>query len=128
MTAVTHEESSFRIPSIDITPYAADPDSTEALKVVIQVREACMTSGFFELVGHGIPRSLQDSIFRAAEALFSLPYEEKKKMDRVVLGGPHNRGYELMETQLLQRDAGPDQKEVYSPTNPPPLPLFDFSV
>jgi len=112
MTVVTHKESSFRVPTIDIAPYIADPTSVEALKVVAQVREACITSGFFELVGHGIKRSLQDKIFHAAEALFSLPYEEKKKMDRTVLKGSHNRGYELMGTQVLQKDAGADQKEV----------------
>jgi isopenicillin N synthase-like dioxygenase len=112
MTVITHKTSSFRVPTIDIAPYIAGPTSVEALKVVAQVREACMTSGFFELVGHGIPRRLQDKIFQAAEALFSLPYEEKKKMDRTVLKGPHNRGYELMGTQVLQKDAGADQKEV----------------
>jgi isopenicillin N synthase-like dioxygenase len=113
MTVTTHKESCFRVPTIDITPFRTDPTSIEALKVVIQVREACTTTGFFELVGHGIPRSLQDKLFQAADALFSLPPEQKKKMDRTVLGGPHNRGYELMGTQVLQKDAGADQKEVY---------------
>lgn len=116
MTVITHKESSFRIPTIDITPFRTDTTSIEALKVVVQVREACMTTGFFELVGHGIPRSLQDKLFQAADALFSLPPDEKKKMDRVVSGGPQNRGYELMGTQVLQKDAGADQKEVYSLT------------
>jgi isopenicillin N synthase-like dioxygenase len=115
MTVITHKESSFQVPTIDITPFRTGKNSIEALKVVVQVREACMTSGFFELVGHGIERSLQDRLFHAADALFSLPPEEKKKMDRTVLGGPHNRGYELMGTQVLQRDAGADQKEVYFP-------------
>jgi isopenicillin N synthase-like dioxygenase len=113
MTVITHKESSFRVPTIDITPFRTDPTSIEALKVVVQVREACMTTGFFELVGHGMPRSLQDKLFRAADVLFSLPLEEKKKMDRIMLGGPHNRGYELMGTQVLQQDAAADQKEVY---------------
>jgi isopenicillin N synthase-like dioxygenase len=113
MTVINHKESSFLVPTIDITPFRTDPASIEALKVVVEVREACMTTGFFELVGHGIPRSLQDRLFQAADALFSLPPEEKKKMDRIALGGPHNRGYELMGTQVLQKDAGADQKEVY---------------
>lgn len=95
-----------------MTSFRADPTSIEALKVVVQVREACMTTGFFELVGHGIPRTLQDKLFQAADALFALPHEEKKKMDRTVIGGPQNRGYELMGTQVLQKDAGADQKEV----------------
>jgi isopenicillin N synthase-like dioxygenase len=112
MTVINHKESSFRVPTIDMTSFRADPTSIEALKVVVQVREACMTTGFFELVGHGIPRTLQDKLFQAADALFALPHEEKKKMDRTVIGGPQNRGYELMGTQVLQKDAGADQKEV----------------
>jgi isopenicillin N synthase-like dioxygenase len=109
---ISHKESSFRVPTIDITPFRTDPNSTEALKVVVQVREACMTSGFFELVGHGIQRTLQDKLFQAADALFALPLEEKKKMDIIVIGGPQNRGYQLMGTQVLQKGAGADQKEV----------------
>ncbi len=112
MTVITQKESSFRVQTIDITAFRTDPSSIEALKIVVQVREACMTTGFFELVGHGISRSLQDKLFQAGHALFALPAEEKKKMDRTVIGGPHNRGYELMGTQVLQKDAGADQKEV----------------
>jgi isopenicillin N synthase-like dioxygenase len=117
MTVINNPERSFRVPTIDITPFRTDPTSIEALKVVAQVREACITSGFFALVGHGIPRSLQDKLFKAAEALFALTPEEKKSMDRTKTGGPHNRGYELMGTQFLQKGAGADQKEVkFSPT------------
>jgi isopenicillin N synthase-like dioxygenase len=115
MAVITHKESSFQVPTIDITPFRTDRTSIEAVKVVVQVREACMNTGFFGLVGHGIPRSLQDKLFHAADALFSLPPEEKKKMDRTLIGGLHNRGYELMGTQVLQKDAGADQKEVHSP-------------
>jgi isopenicillin N synthase-like dioxygenase len=119
MTVVTAENDNFRVPTIDISPYVRDPTSIEASKVIAQVREACMTIGFFELVGHGVERSLQDQIIEAARRLFTLSHEEKKKMDRK-LSGLNNRGYELMGTQVLQQGAGADQKEVsYSRTGQP---------
>jgi isopenicillin N synthase-like dioxygenase len=46
------------------------------------------------LVGHGIPKSLQDEVFAGSEALFKLPFEEKKKLDKSESVGASNRGYE----------------------------------
>ena len=37
--------------------------------VVQQVRDACKTTGFFSLVGHGVSKALRDSILQAAEYL-----------------------------------------------------------
>ena len=104
--------SNFNVPTIDIAPYLLDPSSTEALKVVNAVRTACTTTGFFQLVGHGISRSLQDAVFKGSEALFKLPMEEKVKMDRSQSIGASNRGYELIGGQGLQADTLPDLKEV----------------
>jgi isopenicillin N synthase-like dioxygenase len=105
-------ESAFNIPTVDRTPYLNSPSSTEALKIVDQVRTACLTTGFFQLVGHGIPRSLQDEVFKGSEAFFSLPLEEKKKLDKSVSEGASNRGYELIGNQGLQVGTLPDLKEV----------------
>lgn len=105
------KESSFSIPTVDITPYLTSPNSTEALKVVDQVRAACLTTGFFQLTGHGIPRSLQAQVFKGAAALFDLPFEEKKKLDKSVSVGASNRGYELIGNQGLQEGTLPDLKE-----------------
>ncbi|PVH86101.1 2og-Fe oxygenase family protein [Cadophora sp. DSE1049] len=103
--------ATFNVPTIDIAPYLLDPSSTEALKVVNAVRTACTTTGFFQLVGHGISRSLQDAVFKGSEALFKLPMEEKVKMDRSQSIGASNRGYELIGGQGLQEDTLPDLKE-----------------
>lgn len=105
-------DSTFNIPTVDITTYLNSPTSTEALKIVDQVRTACLTTGFFQLVGHGIPRSVQDDVFRGSEAFFSLPFEEKKKLDKSVSEGASNRGYELIGNQGLQEGTLPDLKEV----------------
>jgi len=113
----------FVIPTIDIAPFLADPTSTASAAVVEAVREAAMTTGFFSLVGHGVPTALQQEVLRAARRLFALPAEEKKRL--VPAGGkPLGRGYELIGAQVLQAGTLPDLKEVVSaspsePVGPP---------
>jgi isopenicillin N synthase-like dioxygenase len=102
----------FHIPTIDITPYLASPTSPAAQKVVEAVREACTTTGFFQLIGHGISPDLQEKVFKGSAELFKLPMEEKIKLDRAHSVGASNRGYELIGEQGLQEGTLPDLKEV----------------
>jgi len=112
VTAPPPKPDSFKIPTIDIAPYIADPTSIAALKVIAQVRQACTTTGFFQIAGHGVPRSLQEQVFKASAAFFALPLEEKVKLNRGTNGGPNNRGYEVMGTQVLDKGQKKgDQKE-----------------
>lgn len=104
--------SKFEVPTVNIEPYILDPTSPEALAVVEQVRNACMTSGFFSLVGHGIPSTLQEAVFNGAKAFFALPFEEKKKIDKKFSVGASNRGYEILGGQALEEGKMPDLKEV----------------
>lgn len=99
----------FEIPTIDIAPYLADPRSEAAAKVVSDVRTACMSTGFFSMVGHPISRELQQSVLAAAAKLFALPLETKKTLRPT--GTLINRGYELIGAQVLQEGALPDMKE-----------------
>jgi isopenicillin N synthase-like dioxygenase len=102
----------FVIPTIDIGPYTSDPTSKAAEEIVEDVKKACMTTGFFSLVGHNISQDLQRKVFKAAERLFALPLEEKKKL--IPAGRrPLARGYEIIGAQALQ-DGLPDLKEVCS--------------
>ncbi|KAI2468186.1 Clavaminate synthase-like protein [Annulohypoxylon bovei var. microspora] len=101
-------EDAFVIPTVDISPYLEDPSSAASARVIEEVRQACVTSGFFQIVNHGLPKELRDGIFKAAETFFKLPLEEKKKMRVPVL---MNRGYELIGSQALQADTMPDLKE-----------------
>ncbi|KAH8904357.1 2og-Fe oxygenase family protein [Coniochaeta sp. PMI_546] len=98
----------FTIPTIDISPYLQDPSSPEAKKIIEDVRNACMTTGFFSLVGHGISKELQERVFNASKAFFALPLEEKRKLSAPPL---LNRGYEQIGSQALQEDTKPDMKE-----------------
>ncbi|KAI1411034.1 Clavaminate synthase-like protein [Hypoxylon sp. FL1857] len=98
----------FAIPTIDISPYLEDPSSAASARVVEEVRQACVTSGFFQIVNHGVSKELRDNIIKAAETFFALPLEEKKKLRPPVL---KNRGYELIGSQALQEGSLPDLKE-----------------
>ncbi|KAK6856300.1 hypothetical protein PG995_008451 [Apiospora arundinis] len=98
----------FQVPTVDIGPYLSGTSSDAAAGVVEAIRQACTTSGFFQIVNHGISKELQNSMRRAAKALFALPLEEKTKLIHPTLT---NRGYELIGSQVLQPDTLPDLKE-----------------
>lgn len=104
-----HSKKKFHIPTINIAPYLENPVSEAAAQIVKEVRDACMSVGFFSLVGHGIPRTVQDDLFEAAKKLFSLPLDEKLALKHPIL---KNRGYELIGSQSLQEETLPDLKEV----------------
>ncbi|KAI0129419.1 2og-Fe oxygenase family protein [Xylariales sp. AK1849] len=102
------EPAPFAVPTVDLGPYLQDPSSKESAKIVDQVREACITSGFFQIINHGISKELQGSVLKAAKAFFALPMEEKKQLIHPTL---RNRGYEIIGSQALQEGALPDMKE-----------------
>lgn len=108
--AISYETPAFTIPVVDISPYLSNPQSVEAEQVVDQIRAACVTSGFFQITGHGISEALQDQIFSAAKTLFALPEDDKRK-----LVGKPGRGYETIGSQILEAGKKPDLKEVSSP-------------
>jgi len=96
------------MPTVDISPYLEDTESPKAQEVVSQIRDACKTSGFFQIIGHGIPQPLQEAVFKSAQAVFDLPYDEKVKLKSAV-----GRGYEIIGSQTLQPGTKPDMKEGY---------------
>lgn len=59
--------------------YGTDPIARQNL--VDQVRAACLDKGFFQIINHAVPSSLQDKMFALAHEFFSLPIEEKVKVD-----------------------------------------------
>lgn len=106
--ATPHESKpAFTIPTVNISDYLRDPQSTEADQIVERIRNACATSGFFQIIGHSIPESLQEQIFSAAKTFFALSEDEKRK-----LAGTPGRGYEVIGSQILEAGKKPDLKEV----------------
>jgi hypothetical protein len=106
---------SFLLTGVDMGPFLKDPNSFESAHIVEQVRSACETSGFFQLTNHGVPVDLQESLFKAAESFFTLPYDEKKKLDcKTNLG---HRGYDVLASQSYEPGVMPDLKEVSHSNN-----------
>jgi isopenicillin N synthase-like dioxygenase len=103
----------FNIPTVDISTYLKDPKSKEANEIVSQIRNACITSGFFQITGHGIERELQDEVIECARKLFALPLEEKTKLQSAP-----GRGYELIGSQTLEPGKKADMKEVANLKHP----------
>lgn len=101
------------IPLINISPFLDDSASAVSRDAVVdQVRNACMTYGFFQLEGHGVPVHLQEKIIECAKLFFDLPLEKKTAVGMDKAMGESNRGYEVIGGQTLQPDTLPDLKEV----------------
>lgn len=76
-THVSDDSPAFQIPTVDISSYLADATSSEAENIVNKIRAACVTSGFFQVTGHGIPEELREGVLNAAKLVFDLPHEEE---------------------------------------------------
>lgn len=99
----------FIIPTVDISPYLKDPTSAESAKVIDDIRAACLSTGFFQMLGHGVPQTLQKDVFDAAERFFALSSKDKMAMKASKANG--NKGYDVMASQSYQTDVLPDLKE-----------------
>ena len=53
-----------------------------------QIREACLSQGFFQITNHGLPLSLQKEIFKVSKQFFSLPIEAKMELDKSKVSRP----------------------------------------
>lgn len=104
--------SVFYIPSVDIAPFIHDPSSDAAKGVIEKVRKACLSTGFFQIFGHGVPKHVQESAFDAAATFFSLPADTKLSLQ----AGPSTgfKGYERLESQSYSHDIKADMKEGYT--------------
>ncbi|KAL9005011.1 MAG: hypothetical protein Q9188_002192 [Gyalolechia gomerana] len=99
----------FHVPTVDISAFLADSNSSAGRQIIADIRQACRSTGFFQVTGHGIPSSLQKEIFDAAATFFKLPFDEKKKLDAKTTIG--HRGYDVLASQSYEPDVMPDLKE-----------------
>ncbi|XP_071911043.1 azadirone synthase LFS-like isoform X8 [Coffea arabica] len=88
-----------------------DLSDSDIQKSVSLLRQACLDSGFFYVVNHGIRPEFMDEVFSQSKRFFSLLLDEKMKL----LRNEKNRGY----TPLLDEHLDPvnqihgDYKEGY---------------
>ncbi|PPJ53662.1 hypothetical protein CBER1_00897 [Cercospora berteroae] len=81
----------FKFPVIDIAKsFSSDIEDRKA--VALEIRNACMNSGFFHITGHGISEETRNTILEAGKRFYALPLEKKEALH--VKHSPYFRGYE----------------------------------
>ncbi len=79
-------------------------------EVAAQIREACLTHGFFYVKNHGVPADLIDRTVEQAKLFFRQPLEEKRKA-KVNM---RHRGFNALGDALMYGATKPDYKEFFS--------------
>ncbi|WP_233152897.1 isopenicillin N synthase family oxygenase [Motiliproteus sp. MSK22-1] len=97
------------IPIVDIGPLL---DNSEPIKVADKIGYVCENIGFLYIKNHGISKELINEAYTLAEAFFSLPVEEKNKLD-IKLSGPTLRGYIPMYRENVDPGFTRDFKECF---------------
>lgn len=98
------------VPVIDLS----SRDTAEGRRAVAQaIGEACKSSGFFTIVGHGVPWDLVDRMFGTTNAFFKLPDAEKDRVaHRSGVSGFRRLGGTLARS--LDQKTPPDLCETFS--------------
>jgi isopenicillin N synthase-like dioxygenase len=68
------------LPVIDISPFLTEASESARAGVTEQIREACISVGFFYLHGHGFAQSELDELLARGRKFFALPSEQKWKV------------------------------------------------
>ncbi len=101
------------LPVLDLADADKEPTSFRT-----RLREAAHDSGFFYLVGHGVPRAQFEEVLGAAREFFSLPAETKNEISQ--FKSPQFRGYSRLGGELTngkvdwreQIDIGPERQVI----------------
>ena len=103
------------VPTIDISPYleGGDADRDEVARAVDR---ACRETGFFAIVGHGVPEPAIDGLRREAVDFFALPEGEKRLVERPA--DRISRGWNALRDRSLAyslgKDTPPDLQESFA--------------
>ena len=68
------------IPVIDVSTWIASDSAADLAVIGAQVDTACETVGFFQLVGHTVPRDLISEMFEMNERFHALPLDLKQRI------------------------------------------------
>jgi isopenicillin N synthase-like dioxygenase len=93
------------LPIIDISPHRR---ASEPAALAHEIDAACRDTGFFYVVGHGVPTALQTRVESLAREFFALPEAEKDDI-AMVHGGRAWRGWVPVGGELTS--GAPDVKE-----------------
>lgn len=116
--AGVNSTTNFTVPTIDITS-SFSPNDDDRKACAAKIREACTSSGFFQITGHGISEQARKGILQAAERFTKeLPREKKESLH--VKHNPYFRGWEPAEFTNVNpddwnaEDAPPETKEGFN--------------
>ena len=73
-------------------------DAAAKCELVETVKKCCLRNGFFQIVGHRIPRQLQENVLDSVKSFFSLPQEMKEKVHK---GATCNQSLYLVHSILI---------------------------
>ncbi|MEM9200631.1 MAG: 2-oxoglutarate and iron-dependent oxygenase domain-containing protein [Actinomycetota bacterium] len=90
---------------VDLAPWFDGGDAAKDA-VAAAIDEACSTSGFLALTGHGVPAELMERMLDVSSAFFDLPVEEKLRYH--LDDAAANRGYAPFESEALSYSLGVD--------------------
>ena len=106
------------LPTLDIADFLVNAQSDAADTFATELARVCHDPGFFYLVGHGIPETMDSDIMEIAEQFFALPADQRH---RIAIGNsPHFRGYTILGDEMTQGendwrdqlDIGPEEPAV----------------
>ncbi|CAB3759623.1 isopenicillin N synthase family dioxygenase [Paraburkholderia solisilvae] len=132
------------IPIIDIGALRRG-DAAGSRRIAAQLERACSDTGFFCVVGHGVPQPVIDAAFQHAKSFFALPVEQKMMLSlehysdcfrgyapvlSELADGKRN-AYELMEFSVEFAADHPDVragKPMHGPNLWPALPGYRAAI
>jgi len=94
------------LPVIDISALVSGTGDVQSIGR--EIHDACTTSGFFYITGHGVPKELLVELEQVSKTFFELPVEQKMKI-HMSKGGSAWRGYFPVGEELTS--GKPDLKE-----------------
>ncbi|XP_039166149.1 1-aminocyclopropane-1-carboxylate oxidase-like isoform X3 [Eucalyptus grandis] len=88
-----------------------DLSSSDIRRSVSLLKQACLDSGFFYVINHGVSQELMEEVFVQSRRFFGLPLSEKMKL----LRNEKHRGYTPLFDQVLDpaNQINGDYKEGY---------------
>lgn len=98
------------IPLVDLSQFV-EGDQHQRKAFVEKLGNAFHETGFVGVIGHGIPATLIDDFFQAANKFFAMPEEVKRKYEIAGLAG--QRGYTSFGKEHAKQSDVPDLKEFF---------------
>jgi isopenicillin N synthase-like dioxygenase len=109
------------IPLVDIAGLSS-PDPAARQAVADAMGRAAREVGFFYITGHGLPQSMVDAVWAAAEAFFAQPLEAK--MESYIGRSTNHSGY-VPEGEEVLEVGKVDKKEAYDVNFDVPHPAIE---